>query len=323
MRIDSLAIVCSCLLLLAPGSAALAQRPQEPSQAAPPPAAAPQAPQPKVEKVTVRGAELAYVQAGKGVPVVFVHGSLSDLQTFRPQFDAFAQQFHVVAYSRRYHPPNEAPAKDSVYSAALHAEDLAALIDALGLKPAHVVASSYGAYTSLLLAIKHPASVRSLVLGEPPAFPLIWQTDVGKPLFKAFEDGALTPSRRAFARGDLEDGLRQFLDGVTGQKGMFDQIPPAGRAELLAYGPVMQRELLTDPAKYFPAVACDDLKAMSVPTLLVTGEDSARFFHVITDELARCLPKHERLSIAKAGHSMHLDDPTTYNEKVRKFLAAH
>lgn len=327
MRAGRLAVLSASLFVLFASSAASALRAQDPPAKpvapAPQAAAATQAPEPKVETAMIRGAELAYMQAGKGDAVVFVHGSLSDLNTFRPQFDAFAKQFRVIAYSRRYHPPNQPPAKDSVYSAALHAEDLAALIDKLGLSKPHLVASSYGAYTSLLFALKRQNAVRSLVLGEPPAFPLVWKSPVGEPLFKAFEEGALKPSRRAFERGDLEDGLRQFLEGVTGAKGLFDQIPAPGRAELLTYGLVMQREMLTDPAQYFPAVSCEDLKALKVPTLLVSGGQSARFFHAITDELARCLPKHERIEIPDAGHSMHRDDPATYNDKVLKFLAAH
>ena len=327
MRAGRLAVLSGSLFVFLASLAGCAQRAQdssaqlvvEASHVAP----TAQVEAPKVETVLVRGAELAYMQAGQGDPVVFVHGSLSDLNTFRPQFDAFAEQYRVVSYSRRYHPPNQPPANDSVYSATLHAQDLAALIETLGLERPHIVASSYGAYTSLMLAIQRPTLVRSLVLGEPPAFPVIWKTAEGEPVFKAFEEGALQPARRAFERGDLEDGMRQFIEGVTGVKGLFDQIPAPGRAELMTYGRVMQREMLTDLAHYMPQVSCDDLKALKVPTLLVTGDQSARFFHVITDEIARCLPKRERIEIPNAGHSMHLDNTVTYNAEVLKFLGAH
>ena len=50
---------------------------------------------------------------------------------------------------------------------------LAGLMKQLGIIPAHIIGSSYGGYIALLLAVDHPKLVRTLVLGEPPAFPLM------------------------------------------------------------------------------------------------------------------------------------------------------
>ncbi|HEX9117868.1 MAG TPA: alpha/beta hydrolase, partial [Anaerolineae bacterium] len=116
--------------------------------------------------VEVNGAQLAYEAQGEGEPLVFVHGSLEDYRSWHGQMARFAERFHVVSYSRRYHYPN-APAGDRRdYSAALHAEDLAGLIRALDLGPrVHLVTSSYGGYVSLVMAARHPELVRSMVLG--------------------------------------------------------------------------------------------------------------------------------------------------------------
>src|SRR6266540_1720193 len=61
--------------------------------------------------------------------------------------------YRVLVYSRRYHPPNPPQNDAQTYSPMLHAEDLAALLLQLDLAPAHVVGSSYGAYTALVLAL--------------------------------------------------------------------------------------------------------------------------------------------------------------------------
>ena len=54
------------------------------------------------------------------------------------------------------------------YSALLHAEDLAGLVAALGLGPAHLVTSSFGGYVALCFAASHLAAVRTLVLASRP-----------------------------------------------------------------------------------------------------------------------------------------------------------
>src|SRR5690242_20216048 len=105
--------------------------------------------------VEVSGTRLEYVEQGRGEAVVFVHGSLEDYRSWRFQMESFAQHYRVIAYSRRYHFPN--PVQDGPdYSAALHAGDLAELITALDLAPAHLVTSSFGGYVALYLAARRP-----------------------------------------------------------------------------------------------------------------------------------------------------------------------
>jgi hypothetical protein len=60
-----------------------------------------------VPTVFVDGATLAYLEQGEGEPVVFVHGSASDLRTWEQQIPAIAESHRAIAYSRRYARPNE------------------------------------------------------------------------------------------------------------------------------------------------------------------------------------------------------------------------
>src|SRR5262245_2805333 len=123
---------------------------------------------PELRKVTVGdGVELHYVERGKGVPVLFVHGTLGDYSVWDGQLGSFAETYRAVAYSRRYNYPNTNRLRPK-HSAVVEAEDLAALLKKLNLGKVHVVGHSYGAYTALFLAVKHPDLVRTLTLAEPP-----------------------------------------------------------------------------------------------------------------------------------------------------------
>lgn len=272
--------------------------------------------------VRVNGVDLAYVERGRGAPVLFVHGSLGDYRLWGGQLAPFAERHRAVAYSRRYHWPNAQPGEGATYPLAQHVADLGALIEALGLAPAHVVGSSYGALTALTLAAERPALVRSLVLGEPPLLPWLAGLPGGPALLEAFMAAAFGPAQRAFARGEAEMGIRLFLDGVVGA-GTFDQLPPEMRRAVLDNAAEMRAETVTPPEEYFPALSAADVGRLATPTLLVQGEVSPPMFGRITEALARALPDAERATIPAASHLMHVQDPPAYNAAVLAFFARH
>jgi non-heme chloroperoxidase len=268
--------------------------------------------------LTIPGASLTYTESGQGAPVLLVHGSLDDLRSWRYQMEPFGQHYRAIAFSRRYHYPNAWTGDGSDYSAELHARDLAAVIRGLDLAPVHLVTSSYGGNVSLHMARQHPELVRTLVLGEPPLLP--WLSDIpsGPALQQAFQEQAWLPARDAFAAGRLEDGVRLFLDGVMGRP-TFQHLTRRGHQMLMDNAPEMRAETLSD--RYFPPFDCADAGALSFPVLLLTGELSPRLFHLITDQLARCLPDSRVVVIPGASHAIHVGNPTAYNTAVLDFLA--
>jgi triacylglycerol esterase/lipase EstA (alpha/beta hydrolase family) len=100
----------------------------------------------QVRTADVNGTTLHYTECGQGEPLVFVHGALGDLQTFNGQLDAFAAEYRVIAYSRRFHPPNAPPGTGAVNALQEHADDLLAVLRKLGASPARLVGNSSGAY---------------------------------------------------------------------------------------------------------------------------------------------------------------------------------
>ncbi len=274
------------------------------------------------QRVRVNDIDLAYVEQGRGEPVIFVHGSLGDYRSWGAQLAPFSEQYRVVSYSRRYHWPNARPSDDGTYGVAQHVADLGALIEARGLAPAHLVGSSYGALTALTFAVGRPDLVRSLVLGEPPLLPWLARLSEGPALVEAFITNAFRPAGQALRRGEAEAGVRLFLDGVFGA-GAFDRLPPPVRGAMLDNAPAMQAETTTPPEQYFPDLPTEDVRRLRLPTLLLQGEVSPAMFGRITDVLARSLPDAERAMIPASSHGMHSQNPTGYNAVVLAFLTKH
>jgi len=276
--------------------------------------------------VDVNGARLTYTDAGRGEPLIFVHGSLEDLRIWRCQVELFSAHYRVIAYSRRYHHPNAAPGDgDPVYTASLHAADLADLIEKLNLGPAHLVTSSFGGCVALALSVARPELVRSLVLFEPPLMPWLEHIPGGAPLAQAFYADAWLPAQRAFREGDSARGVRLFLDGVIGRSpstslrtGAFDQLSLSGQRMILDNAAEMRAETLSPDL--FPELTCADVAAFDRPVLLLNGELSPRLFHLINAELARCLPRATQAVIPQTSHAIHVGNPVAYNSIVLRFF---
>lgn len=279
--------------------------------------------------ISVNHTTMEYIEAGSGAPLVLVHGSASDYRTWNKQIEPFSRQYHVIAYSRRYHYPNEWKGEGRDYTVALHVEDLAALIRSLGDTPVHIVGSSYGGYTALEMAIKYPALVKSLVLGEPPVLPILADPDnplsVLKLLFRNWQVGKtfikfgmkhIEPAKRAFLKNDMEGAIRLFGTGVLGEAG-FDKMSPRAREAVMQNAPALKAELLGPGFFPFPSEAA---KGLDIPTLFIYGERSPLFFHTISDKLMQLLPKAEKVIIPDASHNMHLENAEAYNRVVMEFL---
>jgi pimeloyl-ACP methyl ester carboxylesterase len=277
-----------------------------------------------INPIEINQATLYYFECGEGEPLVFVHGGLGDLHTFRPQLQTFAEHFRVIAYSRRYHPPNALPGAADTTAMAPHVADLVALVKALKATPAHFVAHSGGAYVVLAMALNHPELARSLVLGEPPVWSLLSRTSVGEALKESWIRRVIAPSAEAFKNGDLEAGVRQFMEGICVRPGCFDASPEAGRTELIkTQGPMLGLEMLammTDMARAMPTLACEALAKLKLPKLLVTGERSPAGLLLITAELEYCMEGESHVMVPDAGHGMHSANPTFYNGAVLAFL---
>jgi non-heme chloroperoxidase len=270
-----------------------------------------------LQTATVNGTPLSFVEAGQGSPLVFVHGSLDDYRSWRLQMAAFAARYHVIAYSRRYHYPNEWLGDGSDYSATLHAEDLAALIGDLALGPVHLVTSSYGGNVGLYMTAQHPALVRSLVLGEPPLLPWLQDIPGGASLWKQWRARAWLPACAAFERDDLTGGVQAFLDGVMGRP-TFQFLSPRAQQMIMDNASEMRAETLAN--QYFPPFSCQDASQLESPVLLCKGELSPDLFHLVTDRLAECLPNAHTLVIPGASHAMHVGNAPFYNSAVLSFL---
>jgi pimeloyl-ACP methyl ester carboxylesterase len=127
---------------------------------------------PTVRSVTVPGARLHYEVRGDG-PLLLVIGSPMGSADFAPLADALAGDHTVVTYDPRGHGNSTIDDPGEESTAESRADDIAAILDDLGVESADVFGSSGGAVTGLALVARHPGRVRILVAHEPPLLELL------------------------------------------------------------------------------------------------------------------------------------------------------
>ncbi len=282
--------------------------------------------------VSANGVNLSVREKGQGTPVILIHGAVSDLRTWHQQIDAMPDGYRAISYSRRYAHPN-APLPDGAGDPIEpHVDDLLALIDALGARPAHLVGHSFGGLVALLAALRAPGAVRSLTLVEPPAIGLL----VGLPprpaglLHGFFSRPAPTlavlrfalftvaRAKRAYRRGDDAAAIHVVGNGVLGPRA-FAALTPERRHMIWQNRMTDRAQILDDT---LTEVRLDRLSDLDLPVLLVGGANSPVLFRYILDALEKRLPRAQRVRIADASHIVHEDNPVDFAAELGRFLSS-
>jgi pimeloyl-ACP methyl ester carboxylesterase len=261
-----------------------------------------------MEVVQANGLEIAYERAGKGRPLVFVHGAASDSRIWRPQLAALADEFTVVAWDE----PGAGRSSDvpGDFVLADWADCLVAVIDALALGPAHVAGLSWGGTVALELYRRHPELVATLVLADTYAG---WKGSLPKEEVQNRVEGVLQavaageerfdPTLPGLFAGDPPEEYVSLLEAMAA-----DVRPHSMQTALLVMAATDQRDLL-------PRVA--------VPTLLLWGESDGRFPLTVARQFADAIPSAELVVIPRAGHVSNLEAPQLFNDAVREFCRSH
>jgi non-heme chloroperoxidase len=268
------------------------------------------------------GIKLHYAEMGRGVPVIFVHGSISDYGYWKDEVEAFSSHYRAIAYSRRYNYPNVNPPRNG-YSAITDADDLAAFIRKLHLGKVFIVGHSYGALTALFLAARHPELVRSMVLAEPPAVSLLRdlppsEAAAGNAYYADIERHMVAPMKRDFGKDATAAGVADFIDYVYANPAYWTKMSADDKQATLR--DAGEWKVMMTTGTLFPVISPQTIRGISTPALLMTGSKTYAFLKPIVRELARLLPHSQTLVVDGAGHQMWFQQPALCRRAAERFF---
>jgi pimeloyl-ACP methyl ester carboxylesterase len=168
------------------------------------------------------------------------------------------------------------------------------------------------------VASDHPELVRSLTLAEPAIGALLADLPEAK---LALDDRGkgMAPIVAAVKAGDSAQAVKLFFDWVNNQgAGAFDKQPESLRQLILDNARTVPLFL---SAPQPPAISCTTLGSVKAPTLVVGGEQSRRFYSLITEVVVRCIPGSRLVIIPMATHPLSHQNPAAFNEALLQFLA--
>jgi len=115
-----------------------------------------------VPKVSVNGFRLYYEIEGDGEPVVLIPGFAAGRETWVRQTPSLSRNFRVITFDPRGVSESDKP--DGPQSISLLADDLAHLLQVLGISASHIVGASFGGFVAQEFALRYPFMTRKLVL---------------------------------------------------------------------------------------------------------------------------------------------------------------
>ena len=254
------------------------------------------------------GTRLHVRRSGAGEPLVLVHGSWTDADSWVFTAPALEDRYDVISYDRRGHTRSERG--PSPAGRRREEDDLAALVAGLGLGPVHLVGNSYGASVVLGLTARRPELVRSVTVHEPPLVSLL----EGGPGSELDEVRSLTDAIvDELVHGSVETGAARFIEEVALGPGTWGLLPEEVRAANIANVDTFL-EMLASPG--WDVIDVDALAATDVPILLTDGDQTVPWLRRITEILGAAVPGMRRRTIEGAGHVPHLTHPDAYVEIV-------
>lgn len=261
----------------------------------------------EIENTTFAG-----VEAGQGIPVVFLHAGVCDSRMWAAQIEAVAEAgFWALAYDRRGHGGTLAP--DETFS---HLEDLEAVLEALDIHAAVFVGSSRGGALAIDFALAHPERVAGLVLVSTAI------TGAPKPVFSP-EVMRVVHAMEAVAEG----GVVEAINAVEAHAWLDGPLSPSGRVtgpvRELFYamnGDILRKPRLTREERGEPAA--DIVSGIEAPTLLVAGD--LDFPHIVHrhDDLSEDIDNAFAVAIEGTAHLPSLERPDLFNPLLLEFLTA-
>jgi len=243
-----------------------------------------------MKKVNINGIEIAYIRKGSGKPLVLVHGYPLDHTIWNEILPLLESDFDVILPDLRGF--GQSTTVESQYTIADMAEDVAGLLDQLGIEKSAIVGHSMGGYVSLAFARAHPERVAGLglVASQAPADP---------------------PERKQGRYEAAEEIVKTGVQPVA--EGMPAKLTPDERVQAFVRGLI---------AAQHPAGLAGALKAMAerddsssilssfqFPVVVVHGDVDELIPVQRAREVKAAIPNATLMELPGGGHMPMLEDP--------------
>jgi 3-oxoadipate enol-lactonase len=260
--------------------------------------------------IEANGVQLYYELHGPAEAEVLVlsNGILMSTASWAFQTPVLSRDYRLLLYDCRgmwqsEHPPGP-------YSMAQHADDLAALLDGLGIEAAHIGGTSYGAEISMVFALNYPERTKSLILTSA-----VSQVD---PLLQGLIGGWI-----AAVRVKDPELFYQAVYPLTFSEAWITANQPLLDQARERYKSIDFEAMLALLLSFSQLDITAELPKISAPTLVTVGELDLLKPRRYSEIIAQAIPGAELALIPHAGHAALWEQAGVFNTLMLGFLAKH
>src|SRR5438270_6477403 len=263
-----------------------------------------------MQTLRVNGYDMAYLELGKGPPLVCVHGTLGDFRTWSAVMGPLSKSHRVISVSLRHFFPEHWDGIGDDYLISQHIADVIAFIEQIEPKPVKLMGHSRGGHIAYRVAEARPELLRKLVLAEPGG-------ELDATLAPPAEPSAPSAilSRIKASAEKVKGALQNFFDGIDGE-GAWARLGAAAKQQLRDNIFTLIGQVRETRKPYSRASA----QSIKTPTLFIGGAETRGSLPAITRALAAEIPGASTAMIADARHWMFEQAPEEYCRIVLGFL---
>ncbi len=261
-------------------------------------------------RVPAGDVELAVDVRGEGLPVLFVHGFPFDRTMWRHQLATLSRVRRIAPDLRGVGDSGAPPAADG-YSLTRYADDIVAVLDALGVRQAVLCGLSMGGYVVFELLRRHPGRVKAMILADT------------KPQADSAEAKRGREELTQVAQRDgLDAVIERLLPRLLAPATQATQPEVAGQVREMARrwsvpGLVGALRTLRDRPD-----STETLRGVRVPTLVLVGSDDEIAPPDTARAMAQLIPEAQCHVVPAAGHLAPLEQPLATSRLLADFLRA-
>jgi pimeloyl-ACP methyl ester carboxylesterase len=248
--------------------------------------------------------DLAYQSVGSGTPLVLIHAFPMDSRMWQDTAFVLSSRCRVITPDMRGF--GRSTLGDGEPSIADMADDVAALLDHLGLARATVGGLSMGGYVSLAFAARHRERLERLILADTRAA-------ADSEIARAGRADALARVQNEGVPALVERQLAALLSPAASEA-VRQRVREIGNSQSAAGVCAGVRALRDRPDRRA------ELVAIACPTLVVVGAQDAISPPAEMSELAAAIPGARLATIARAGHLSNLENPADFASALADFV---
>jgi pimeloyl-ACP methyl ester carboxylesterase len=263
---------------------------------------------PVAKDATVFGYKLHYLEAGRGEPVILLHGTGGEGARWMPTIQGLAGSFRVIAPDQIGFGQSDKPL--TIYHSGVFAGFLAQFMKTIGVTKATIMGQSMGAGVALYMAVHHPEMVERLVLVDGGGY-------------RSPSDAAPAPpnwhNRQIANAGTLEES-REYMEKLIYNHSLVTDELVEHNLELRMRSAFTIESMQTANERGLGGVTEAEVRAIKVPTLLVWGANDPLSSMANADKLNGAIKNSRKVVFDKAGHYPFLEHADKFNQLVLDFL---